>query len=302
MADNSQYLRYCSLIVQNASGNGLDLSSLRVVFNVKKTSDQTPNSMVVRAYNLNDETQKQIQNEFTSIILQAGYQSNYGLIFSGNIKDIKFGKENATDKYIEIYAGDGDEAYNFSVVNRTLSEGSTTKDQINVALESMSSNGVSPGYIEDPVEVSLPRGKVLFGMSRDYLRQSAQTSDATWSVQSGKVQFIKRRSLLPATAVVLNSATGMISIPTQTNEGIEATALLNPLLTIDARVMIDEKFISGTTDEDSREKRASLAPNGVYRILSLSYIGDTFGTDWYTKMVCIAVDESAPDGQKVSIS
>jgi hypothetical protein len=94
----------------------------------------------------------------------------------------------------------------------------------------------------------------------------------------------------------------MISIPTQTNEGIEATALLNPLLTIDARVMIDEKFISGTTDEDSREKRAPLASNGVYRILSLSYIGDTFGTDWYTKMVCIAVDESAPDGQKVSIS
>jgi hypothetical protein len=302
MPNDSQYLRACSLIVTNSSGNGLDLSSLRVVFNVKKTSDQTPNSMIVRVYNLTDATQKQIQNEFTNVILQAGYQSNFGVIFSGNIKDIKFGRENATDKYIEILAGDGDEGYNFSIINRTLASGSTIKDQVNASISSMSSAGISAGYIEDPSSTSLPRGKVMFGMSRDYLRQSAQSSDATWSVQDLKVQFLKRTSLLPGEAVVLNSRTGLIGIPTQTNAGIEATSLLNPLLTINSRVQLNENLIAGSVDEDPQEPKASFASDGFYRVLSLSYVGDTFGSEWYTKMVCLSADQSAPTGKQVSNS
>jgi len=302
MASDSQYLRACSLIVTNSSGNGLDLSSLRVVFNVKKTSDQTPNSMIVRVYNLTDATQKQIQKEFTKVILQAGYQSNYGVIFSGNIKDIKFGRENATDKYIEIFAGDGDEAYNFSVINRTLASGATLKDQINASIDSMSSAGISVGYIEDPTPQALPRGKVMFGMSRDYLRQSALTSVATWSVQDLKVQFLKRTSLLPGEAVVLNSKTGLIGIPIQTNAGIETTCLLNPLLTINAKVSLNENLISGAVDDNAEKPKASFATDGIYRILSLSYVGDTFGTEWYTKMVCLAADQSAPAGEEVSSS
>jgi hypothetical protein len=302
MSNDSQYLRYCSLIVQNSEGNGLDLSALRVVFNVKKTSDQTPNSLITRVYNLSDATQKQIQNEFTSIVLQGGYKSNFGVIFSGNIKDIKFGKENATDKYIEIFAGDGDEAYNFAVVNKTLSSGSTIRDQINTTISSMTGLGVEPGYIEDPVDVSLPRGKVLFGMSRDYLRQSALTSESTWSVQDKKVQFLKRTSLLPSQAVVLNSRTGLIGLPIQTNAGVEATSLLNPLLIINAKISLDEGLISGSTSEDPDKQPLPLASDGIYRIISLSYVGDTFGLEWYTKMVCLAVDESAKDGEKVSSS
>lgn len=302
MADESQYLRYCSLIVQNASGNGLDLAQLRTVFNVKKTSDQTPNSLVVRVYNLTDATQKQIQNEFTSIILQAGYQANYGLIFAGNIKDIKFGKENATDKYVEILAGDGDEAYNFAVVNRTLAAGATLKDQVDATVSSMSSSGVSPGYIEDPDSISLPRGKVLFGMSRDYLRQNVQSSGSTWSIQDNKVQILKRTSLLPSQAVVLNSGSGLIGFPTQTTAGIEATALLNPLLTINARVKIDESSIAGSVNQTPDKPLVKVAADGFYRIISLNYVGDTFGQEWFTKMVCIGVDETAPAGEKVSSS
>ena len=302
MPSDSQYLRYCSLIVSNSGGNGLDLASLRVVFNVRKTSDQTPNSLIVRVYNLTDATQKQIQNEFTSIVLQAGYQSNYGVIFSGNIKDVKFGKENATDKYVEIFAGDGDEAYNFSVINRTLSSGATIKDQVNASIASMSSAGITPGYIEDPVSVSLPRGKVMFGMSRDYLRQNALSSESTWSTQNLQVQFLKRTSLLPGEAVVLNSQTGLIGIPIQTTAGIEAMALLNPLLSINARVSLAENLIAGSVNEDPENPVAPFSSNGVYRILSLSYLGDTFGSEWYTKMVCLGVDQSAPPGKQVSSS
>ena len=132
MMNQTQYIRSCSLIVQDAQGNGLDLASLRVVFNVKKSSAQTPNSAEIRVYNLSENTAKQIKDEFQTVILQAGYKSNFGLIFQGNIKQIRFGRENTTDTYVDISAGDGDQSYNFSTVAKTLSSGSKQIDQINI--------------------------------------------------------------------------------------------------------------------------------------------------------------------------
>ena len=114
MIDQQQYIRNASLIVADAQGNGLDLASLRIVFKVKKSSAQTPNSAIIRVYNLSDNTAKQIREEFQSVTLQAGYQSNFGLIFKGNIKQVRFGRENSTDTYVDIAAGDGDQSYNFS--------------------------------------------------------------------------------------------------------------------------------------------------------------------------------------------
>jgi hypothetical protein len=47
---------------------------------------QTPNSADVRIYNVADSTAERIKNEFTQVVIQAGYQANFGLVFRGTIK------------------------------------------------------------------------------------------------------------------------------------------------------------------------------------------------------------------------
>ena len=130
MSNQLQYIRRCNLVVSGVSGDGLDLSNLRIVFKIKKSDAQTPNTAEIRVYNLAPETAKQIRKEFKRVVLQAGYESNYGVIFDGNIKQVRMGRESGTDTYIDIAAGDGDDAYNYAVVNTTLAAGAKQSDQI----------------------------------------------------------------------------------------------------------------------------------------------------------------------------
>ena len=278
-----QYLRKCSLIVAGMD-QGLDLSGLRIRFSVKRSDAQTPNAAEIRVYNLAPNTARQIRDEFTRVILQAGYEENFGVIFDGDIKQVKFGREGGTDTYVDIAAGDGDAAYNFAVVNTTLAAGARQSDQIRAALAPMAERGVTAGYIDTIDDRALPRGKAMFGMSRDYLRRSADTTATAWSIQDRKVQFVKRTGLLPGQAVALSSATGLVGVPEVTNEGVYIRSLLNPLLVIGGQVQV-----SGSTDAD-----------GIYRILVVEHTGDTHGNEWYSTITGLLVDPSAPKGQQVA--
>lgn len=299
-----QYIRRCNLIVATNSGEGLDLSNLRIKFAVKKSDAQTPNTAEITVYNLAEETAQRIRKEFSSITLQAGYESNYGIVFAGNIKQVRFGRENGTDTYIVIAAADGDAAYNGSVVNATLAAGSKQSDQINASAGAMAGNGVQKGSIADTGSAKLPRGKVMYGMARDYLRQSAAASNTSWSIQDGKIQFVELTGVLPNQAVVLSSKTGLVGTPEQTNDGIKARCLLNPMLKIGGKVQINEKDINeaklpDTSKDAQPNKPATIRHDGFYRLLVVEHSGDTRGNDWYSDLVCLDIDATQPAGKQV---
>lgn len=301
-----QWLRRCELIVANASGQGLDLSKLRIVFSIHKTDAQTPNRARITVYGVNDETASRIKREFVDVQLQAGYQENFGLIFRGNIVESRIGRDNGTDTYLEIAAGDGDAEYVYGTVNRTLAAGSSANDVVNAA-------AIGPaGHVPNLGGPKLPRGKVLYGMKRDHLRNVSQSTDTTWSVQDGKTQFIGLTEVLPGQAVTLNSKTGLVGTPQQTVDGIEAEALLNPMLRIGTRVIIDEKDVASIKlkkleklEEKQAEGKkldkepAKIAADGQYRVIKIEHKGDTRGREWYTKMTCLDVDATAPAKKKV---
>lgn len=303
-----QWLRKCNLII-GGSSNAVDVSNLRITFTVKKTSAQTPNEAEIKVYNLSSETAAQIQREFTRVILQAGYQDNFAVIFDGTAKQIKTGRDNGTDTYLHIFASDGDASYNFAVVNTTLAAGSSPTDHINAAASPMAKHGTTVGHVGDVGGQKLARGKVMYGNSRDYLRQSAQSSDADWSIQDGKLQVIPVRGLLPTQAVVLNSKSGLIGTPEQTNDGIKIRALLNPMLKIGGKIIVNNKDIQAATISENKttqggqkskpaDKPATIADDGAYKVIKVEYNGDTRGNDWYCDMIAIDVDESAPTGNE----
>jgi len=296
MADEStrQYIRACSLIVFGKDLDGLDLSELRIKFSVKRSDTITPNTADIRVYNLEPNTAKRIQKEFKTVILQAGYEGNYGVIFKGNIKQVIIGRESATDTFIDIIAGDGDRAYNFAVVNSTLAAGSSQLDQVNAAVGAMGQKGTTAGYLGEFPPEKLPRGKVMYGNARNYLRNSAQTTDKTVSIQDEKVTFVSKKSYLPGQAVVLTSKTGMIGTPQQTNEGVNVKNLLNPKINVGTRVKIDnasiERFkINLSVPNSPANIPAPLSADGTYYVLVAEHQGDTRGVEWYTTLICLNI-------------
>lgn len=296
--DNEQYLRAISLIVSNSSLNGLDLSQLRIKFSVKRTDNMTPNTADIYVYNLDDETAIRIRDEFKTVTLQAGYQSNYGVIFQGNIKQVIIGRESGQDTFVNIQGGDGDQSYNFAIVNQTIASGATQQDQVTAATKSMSANGgVGAGNTGTMPPTQLPRGKVMYGNARDYLRNVAQNTNKAWSIQDEKITFIPKKSYLPGQVVVLTSKTGMIGQPQQTNVGINVKNLLNPNIKVGGRIQIDNKSVqaykinlSNSQQNAAANVGAPLSADGTYYVMAAEYEGDTRGIPWYVNLLCILMD------------
>lgn len=298
-SDGVQYLRTVTLLVVDAKGQTLDLSDLRIKFVVKQSTAETPNAADIIVYNLSDATALQIRSQFKKVILQGGYNSNFGVIFKGNIKQVIIGRESGTETFINIIAGDGDLAYNFAIVSASIAKNSTQNDQINACLKSMVPLGVTGGANANvPATQKLPRGKVLFGNARTHLRKVAKTTQCNWSVQKGQLQFVPKSQYLPGTATVITAETGMIGAPQQTTEGVNVKCLINPLIQINGRIQLDNKTVQRLKVDltlrpgGQTNVQMPLASNGVYFVLALEHSGDTRGTDWYTNVICLYVDST----------
>lgn len=316
MADaNLQYLRKCVLIVSGRNVGGLDLSELRIKFSIKRSDSATPNTADIRVYNLSEQTAIRIRKEFTQVVLEAGYEGNSGVIFQGNIKQVILGRESATDTFIDIIAGDGDQAYNFSIVRASIAKGSSLQDQVQAAVDSMGPKGVTSGYIGPLPENKLPRGKVMYGNARNYLRTAAKTADSTWSIQNEKVTFVPKTSYAPGIRIVISATTGMIGTPQQTNEGVNVKTLLNPNIQVSGRIYLDSSSIlqqklnldqiaaaKGDVHKINSQLPPALNSDGSYYVLVLQHSGDTRGTDWYTSMVCLNQDVSANPNNSVQVN
>lgn len=299
-----QWLRKSELILRNRNDEKIDLSNLRFTFKLAQSELQSPNTAWIRVYNPSPETAKLVQREFTRVALSAGYQEgNYGIIFDGEVKQVRIGRENSTDTYLEIAAADGDVAYNFSVVNITLAAGSGPLEVIRAAAAAMAGEpfNITLGPIpEDLPPQRLARGRVLFGMAREVLRQIANLIDCDWSILNRVLTFTPRKGYVEGDIIVLTARSGLVGLPEQTQDGVQARCLLNPRILIGRRVMIDNKSVQQTRFDLSYtgEVRNSMIPkisaDGLYRVLSIDYAGDTRGQEWYCDLVLLTLDPTSP--------
>jgi hypothetical protein len=316
---SNQFGRKASLIVSTGT-QGLDLSDFRFTFRTTNSDAQTPNTLYVRVYNLSPQTVAKIGTEFNAITLQAGYENgNFGIIFQGSIKQTATGRERNVDSYVDIWGADGDEWANFAVISQSLAAGQTPQQVINAITGAASSNGTPPIKFADDANgliagsaagtaQALSRGKVLFGMSRDYARDWANKYGFRWSIQNGQFVLVPITGYRPGEAVVLSSTTGLIGVPEATQDGVRARALLNPLIRIGCLVQIAKSDINQiTTQQQGLKYNTAIATvvtaAGFYRVMVAEFSGDTRGQDWYVDLICLAVDVSASDqSQSVATS
>ncbi|MDN8056375.1 hypothetical protein QZN12_24020 [Burkholderia multivorans] len=303
-----QFGRKASLIIGNDS-DALDFSDLRFSFDIRRGDIQTPNSARIRIFNVSDDTAQRIQGEFTRVVLQAGYENGpYGVIFDGTVKQVRRGRYSPTETVVDVTAASGDMWYNHAVVSTTLAAGSTYMDHVQAAIATMKPYGLTVGYLPEFDAKPLPRGKVVFGMARDVLRNAALNLNADWSIQDTQFQMVPQNSYIPGEALVLTAETGMIGLPTQDQNGITVKCLLNPNARISGLVKIDNKSIQraeySLTVSDAAAKSnaylkyfSRLNNDGVYKILVAEHEGDTRDNPWYTTLTCIDVDLSMNPAQ-----
>ncbi len=306
--DQPQYLRKASLLLIKG-GTALDLSEMHFRFDTAQEDEESPNNCAIRVYNLSPDTVKVVREEYTQVVLQAGYEhAAFGVIFQGTIRQFRIGRENPTTTYLDILVADGDVAYNYSMCTKSMAAGTTRSERLQTVMSAMNSEGVSAGQlIIDNTGGILPRGKVLFGLAKGLIRSECQTIGATWSIQNGQVNIIPLDGYLPGQAVVLTSQTGLIGRAEQTQDGIRCRCLINPKIIVGGLVKLDNKSINVTLQKDGQgppsgtamlpynqyaglQQFADVASDGLYRVYVAEHKGDTRGHDWYTDLICLTVN------------
>jgi baseplate hub protein gp41 len=301
-----QYLRFCQITADGGAGT-IDVSTLRCRFRISQGTMITPSILKLEVSNILPSTGQQFANkEYAHIKIDAGYQDGHGIIFQGNIVQAIYGRESPTDTLLTVYAADGDHAHNYATVNTTFPPGSTPQQHFNAAIQAMQPFGISQGFVG--VDLSTPtysRAVTLFGMARDVLSNIAKFKQATVSYQQEQVTMVQNGKSAPGGAIVLNSNTGLIGIPTQTIQGILARCLINPSIKVHTQVQINQFDINGGAaainvagdTSIGQAQLAHIAADGLYTVYKVDVDGDTRGNPWYQDLAMIATTQvaSAPE-------
>ena len=318
----NQWIRKIGLYVTSAT-EALDLSEFRVVFKTSNADFESPNSAFIRIYNLDASQIQKIKKEYTQVTLNAGYQTggdasgSYGVIFQGSIIQYRFGRESATDTYFDILASDGDLGYNDAFFQKnyvagtplvqTMQDAANTIAQANLAQPNAKNPDVTINFSNiDASHNPSIRGQVMMGMAKAHLRMTSRTFQHMWSVQNGVVQIVPMKGNQNGTQkkpFLINALTGMIGIPEQTVSGIEVKCLLNPQIQIGSFVKLNNSDITQLEQQNSSmalvyNSYAQIQANtplatqadGEYMVFVAEHEGDTRGPEWYTKLVCLAVE------------
>lgn len=296
-----QYIRQVKLVIGQAGGEAIDLSQLHIKFTVRNATVETLKQADIRIYNVADETAKKIQNEYTRVELHAGYGDNVGLIFQGQVAMVKRGKENATDSYVDVFGQDGDRAYNNAYLNTSLAKGWTPDDYYNAMMTAAKAYDIQPGFRPTFIGNPATRGAACYGMLRDHMRAFAETQGCEWNIEDGKLNLVPKTSYIPAQVPVINAGTGMVGTPVQTIQGIEVQCLLNPMVKAGGQIQIDNASLATQVQRPNYQPGGSapLPPagtdaDGFYKALCVTHTGDTRGQPFYTYIIGVAVDGTAP--------
>ncbi|MDL2289130.1 hypothetical protein LJC32_07155 [Oscillospiraceae bacterium OttesenSCG-928-F05] len=281
-AGSALYGRKYKVIVATTGTTGIEVTNLHCLFTIEKSMTTDPNNSIIQIYNLAPNTQNEILTNSSRVIIEAGYDGpQYGLIFDGDIVRAMKRGGNSIDKITEIIAQDGDLFLNSGVISVSYAAGQTAEDTIR-GMAGIADPDMSIGSLSENLSgTALARGKALFGQPKDYARSIAKGEEALFYVCDRKICLVKPMDLPTDEIVSLSPSSGLIGTPEQTEDGVKARCLLNPLLNLNKLVHIDNDLVQQDADMGALS-------TGVYKIIALTHKGDTRGQEWYTDFTGIA--------------
>jgi hypothetical protein len=284
---NLLYGRKYRIFVSLDGKTGLDVSDMRCTFSCVKTALMEPNYSEAVIYNLSAKSENAIIQEGSRIVIEAGYEGDqYGIIFDGNILQPIREKENGNTYKLTLVSIDGDAFYNGGFIVLSLVKGQTARSQIDTCTNKSSVSAQQNFISQSLSSARLTRGKVLFGQSKKYLRQISKSENASFYIDDGKVNIIKATDFKSNEIIELNPSSGLIGVPEQLNYGVSGKCLLNPRIKINSLIHIDNSLIRA--QKASQTAQYTLDNDGIYRVIKVTYSGDTRGENWYTEFETVS--------------
>ncbi|RIY00220.1 hypothetical protein D3218_13120 [Aureimonas flava] len=284
-----QYLRKIRVTFQGASGGfvvnpGNETGDqLRVSFSVSKDISGEANEASIEIWNLAKDHRNAVGKELDQVTLEAGYippamlaggggSSNVGIIFKGRLRDVEHRREGA-DIVTRISCGDGDAALRKAVISKTFKAGTPVKEVVEALQKEFEKEGVDRGEWKGLDD--LPPFKRPYSMCGSCSREMdriGRSHRLYWSSQNEAIEIIPSDAAIESSAFI-SARTGMVDTPTITDNGVRVTALLNPEIRPNRKVIVESETLEMNGE------------GGAYRVSSATYNGDNRDGDFTVTIV-----------------
>lgn len=267
-----QYLRKVRLTATGKGGSlninagGANLHDLKISFNIAKGISSTQNDAEIRIWNLAESSRNALGKELDNIRLEAGYLpplggGNVGIILEAQIRDVEHRREGA-DIVTTLTCGEGDAAFRAATISKTYPAGTKVETVVEDIYTELEKEGVTRGEWKFPENMQpFKRPYTVCGGCKREMDTLSRGKDFYWSVQNGTMEIIPGDGFIGG-VVLLSPQTGLVDTPTITDNGVKATALLNPEIRPNRRVRIESQTLEMN------------AENGEYRVSECIYTGD----------------------------
>ena len=271
--NNDRFMRDYELIIKTNTGEAIIVRPpIRIQFDSVKSVDAGLNSCRVRIYNLSKDKRKKLVKDDTDtktkleFLLKAGY-NKIETLFKGFILEC-FSEKSGADIVTTAVSMDGLVDAQGSYTSTTVKKG----DAINVILKDMP-NTTRARISDRPV---VNRAKVLVGNSLKLVENNLK-DDETYYIDEGKLYIIKQNEVVSDIIPLVNASTGLLNTPTKKKYEVTFNTLLNPSIRIGCQVKLESIYAENL--------------NGTYKVLTITYRGDSMGTDWSQEVICIRLNE-----------
>lgn len=269
-----QFLRKVKLTAGSISLNqgGVNLHDLKIGFTVSKGITGSANTAEIEIWNLSEGHRNAIGKELDEVELQAGYTpptggSNVGIIFKGQMRDVEH-RRDGPDIISKISCGDGDKAFRKATTSKAFPKDTPVEDVIEELYAQLEKEGIDRGEWKFPDD--MPKYKRPYAMCGGCTRELDRIGRGRgfyWSVQNGTMEIIPADGYIGG-VVLITPETGMIDVPTITDNGVKVSCLLNPEIRPNRRVQIESQTLEMN------------AEGGMYRVSQATYSGDNRDGDF----------------------
>lgn len=251
--------------------DGVRFEGLRTVFRVELTTASAPNKLELDIYNLSALSRSKIKRTGATVKLQAGYQNNLGLLFSGDATTTTHSPIGA-DVITKIIAGDGETAIRGARFEGSFGENTLISDVLLKMLGGFEAKGLNTTKAKARIAqgdfrgafTEFANGFAFSGPLTPEFERQLKSVGLTWSVQKGEVQILSSTETTQDTAYRLGVSSGLLGSPSIDDKGVvKLSAMMLSDLVPGKRVIVESRMVSKTI-----------------KLTKVVFRGDTHGDEW----------------------
>lgn len=301
--------RVYSLVIGQGGQQGVEISNLRLTFDISKDDTKNPNRSRIRVYNLSASTRQMLEKPDVRCVFKAGYAEEDGPleVYQGDVSFV-FSRYELPDIVTEIELGEGMKAIRDSMVSLSYAKGVSSRTIINDLAKKF---GLPVNMPNDVPVREWQNGLSYHGAARQALDKVCAATGLSWSIQGGSLQIIRSGGNTNRTVFDIGAESGLIGSPERIRKGKQEVMLDPDDEKQKKRLEAKTKTLDTVTQEEDgwrvrslllptllpgdRVKLSSRTIDGVFTIRNLRHFGDSHGGDWITELKIVNPTESKDD-------